>query len=119
MVETKRRNGTISGYTSKNKGKLRPNHSKFMRIFMIDRIAKMTDEQFTAQYRKSGIKNHNCRPKITLKSIVTGEIKSLYAFEWHQQYGVSSPQLSRVRHNRQDFIIDRYKNKWIKMNTEQ
>ena len=63
--------------------------------------------------KKSGNIGAKQEIKLKFKNTTTGETNELYGFEWCRQYGVAAPQLSRVRHNRQNFITDCKKNKWM------
>lgn len=113
MVETKRKNGTLNAPRLRLRGRKNPMHAIFMKKFMKEQISRMIPEEFKTKYYRLGILNNNCKSKMSFTNTITDETKELYAFEWHQQYGIANPQLSRVRHSQQNFIIDKEKNKWI------
>ena len=115
MIQTKIKNGTLNVPRLALRGKKNPEHSMRMKKIYAHKIMTMTEEE---KNKNSFFSNRNVakyhKPKLKLKNSTTGETNELYSIDWSKQYGMTMPALSRLRHNKQDFVIDKNKQKWNK-----
>jgi group I intron endonuclease len=116
MIQTKIKNGTLCVPQPWRRGIKNPAHSKRMKKIFLTKKAAMTKEEIVNHpfYGKK-TQPTNLKPKLKLKNSITGEINELYGIDWNRQYGITMPAISRLRYNRQDFVIDRDKQKWNKV----
>lgn len=116
MIQTKIKNDTLCIPQPWRRGVKNPTHSKRMKKIFLTKKAAMTKEE---------IENHpfygkktqptNLKPKLKLKNSITGEINELYGIDWNRQYGITMPAISRLRYDRQNFVIDKNNQKWNKV----
>lgn len=78
----------------------------------------LSEQERKAKHGPPGIKNGHLRPRLTFRRELDGIVESKHAFERVEKCGAAAPQLSRVRHGKQNFIVDRLQNRWVKIATE-
>jgi group I intron endonuclease len=116
MIQTKIRNGTLCVPQPWRRGIKNPAHSKRMKKISLAKRAAMTKEEIENHpfYGKREVPS-NLKPKLKLKNSITGEVNELHGIDWCRQYGITMPAISRIRYNRQNFVIDKNKQKWNKI----
>jgi hypothetical protein len=116
MIQTKIKNGTLCAPRLALRGIKRPEHSRRMKEISLAKRATMTKEEIERHpfYGKRDVPT-NLQPKLKLKNSITGIVDELHGIDWHRQYGITMPAISRLRYNRQNFVVDKNKQKWNKI----
>lgn len=116
MIQTKIKNGTLCTPRLALRGIKRPEHSRRMKEICLAKRAAMTQEEIERHpfYGRRDTPP-NLQPKLKLKNSTTGEVNELHGIDWHRQYGISMPAILRLRYNRQNFVVDKNKQKWNKI----
>jgi hypothetical protein len=106
MIETKKKNNTLYVPHPKLKGRKNAGHSNHMKlIYREGRLSGLDRSQ-------AGASNGNCKDRVTMKCLDTGEVYSLYRFEWKTHHGINASKMSRITHYKQKTVNDKHNNQW-------
>ena len=106
MIETKRRNGTLSIRNNALKGRKNPEHALVMK-------SRWKEGKLTGLIRnQKNDNNGNYKGLVTLENINNLNIESHCRTDWDAIYGINAPKMARITNYRQILAEDKNKDKW-------